>query len=74
MSRLLKSWATPPASRPIASIFCAWRSCSSVRALGDVFHQADHAIDARAGVADRKVARAHPAQRAVRPHQRGRFA
>ena len=37
MSRLLKSWATPPASRPMLSIFCAWRSCSSSRALlGDV--------------------------------------
>ena len=29
VSRLLKSWAIPPASRPIASIFCDWRSCSS---------------------------------------------
>ena len=29
VSRLLKSWATPPASRPTASIFCACRSCSS---------------------------------------------
>ena len=29
VSRLLKSWATPPASRPTASIFCDWRSCSS---------------------------------------------
>ena len=28
LSRLLKSWATPPASRPTASIFWAWRSCS----------------------------------------------
>ena len=28
-SRLLKSWATPPASRPTASIFWAWRSCAS---------------------------------------------
>src|SRR6267143_754251 len=27
--RLLKSWATPPARRPTASIFCAWRSRSS---------------------------------------------
>ncbi len=26
---LLKSWATPPANRPMDSIFCAWRSCSS---------------------------------------------
>ena len=26
---LLKSWATPPASLPTASIFCAWRSCPS---------------------------------------------
>jgi hypothetical protein len=28
---LLKSWATPPASRPTASIFCACRSWSSAR-------------------------------------------
>ena len=26
---LLKSCATPPARRPIASSFCDWRSCSS---------------------------------------------
>ena len=32
---LLKSCAMPPVSWPIASIFCAWRSCaSSSRALG----------------------------------------
>jgi hypothetical protein len=31
VSRLLKSWATPPASRPMASIFCACRSCSCRR-------------------------------------------
>ena len=31
MSRLLKSWAMPPASRPTASIFWDWRSCSSSR-------------------------------------------
>jgi len=30
-SRLLKSWATPPASLPTASIFMDWRSCSSLR-------------------------------------------
>ena len=29
VSRLLKSCATPAARRPIASIFCAWRSCAS---------------------------------------------
>ena len=29
VSRLLKSWATPPVSWPIASSFCAWRSASS---------------------------------------------
>jgi len=29
VSRLLKSWAMPPASCPTASIFCDWRSCSS---------------------------------------------
>ena len=31
MSRLLKSWAMPPASRPTASIFWDWRSWSSSR-------------------------------------------
>ena len=30
MSRLLKSWAMPPASWPTASIFWAWRSWSSL--------------------------------------------
>ena len=25
------SWARPPASRPTASIFCAWRNCASLR-------------------------------------------
>ena len=29
VSRLLKSWAMPPASRPMLSIFCACRNCSS---------------------------------------------
>ena len=29
ISRLLKSWAMPPARRPTASIFWAWRSCCS---------------------------------------------
>ena len=28
---LLKSCATPPASWPMASIFCDWRNCSSSR-------------------------------------------
>ena len=31
VSRLLKSWATPPASRPTVSIFCACSSCCSRR-------------------------------------------
>ena len=31
VSRLLKSWAMPPASCPMACIFCDWRSCSSSR-------------------------------------------
>ena len=31
LSRLLKSWATPPVSWPIASIFWLWRSASSAR-------------------------------------------
>ena len=31
LSMLLKSWATPPASWPITSIFWDWRSCSSSR-------------------------------------------
>ena len=30
-NRLLKSCATPPASSPTASIFCAWRNCSFKR-------------------------------------------
>ena len=29
ISRLLKSWATPPASRPTASIFCSCSFCAS---------------------------------------------
>ncbi len=28
-NRLLKSWAMPPVSWPNASVFWAWRSCSS---------------------------------------------
>ena len=32
VSRLLKSWATPPASRPMLSSFCDCRSCSCRRA------------------------------------------
>ena len=28
ISKLLKSWAMPPVSWPIASSFCAWNSCS----------------------------------------------
>ncbi len=31
VSRLLKSWATPPARRPTLSIFCAWVSSASRR-------------------------------------------
>ena len=30
MSRLLKSWAMPPVSCPIASIFCDWSRASRV--------------------------------------------
>ena len=30
VSMLLKSWAMPPARCPMASIFWAWRSCSSL--------------------------------------------
>ncbi len=30
MRRVLRAWATPPASRPMASTFCHWRSCSSL--------------------------------------------
>ena len=29
-STLLKSWARPPARVPMVSIFCDWRSCSSL--------------------------------------------
>ncbi|HEX7243361.1 MAG TPA: hypothetical protein VF263_23965 [Longimicrobiaceae bacterium] len=42
VSMLLKSWATPPASRPTASIRCACRSCSSLarRARSDASRSA----------------------------------
>ena len=33
VSRLLKSWATPPVSWPMPSIFCAWRARSSAARL-----------------------------------------
>ena len=42
---LLKSWATPPARVPMASIFCAWRSCSSRLLVGDVLDQGDEVVD-----------------------------
>ena len=35
-SRLLKSCARPPVSWPTASIFCAWRSASSVFSSSEV--------------------------------------
>ena len=67
--RLLKSWATPPASTPRASIFCAWRallahaerssewrSACSAFASGHVGGDADHALDGSAPVLERRVA------------------
>ncbi len=48
MSRLLKSWATPPASRPTASIFCDWRSCSSRRLRSATCRSSDAAISSKA--------------------------
>jgi hypothetical protein len=68
VSRLLKSWATPPARRPIASIFCACRSCSSSCASGglgliprrDVDAEADdvwRAVDIQAPAGEVEMAR-----------------
>ena len=50
---LLKSWATPPASRPIASSFWLWRSCSSSCFwLGHVLGHRDHVRRLAVRVAD----------------------
>ena len=46
VSRLLKSCATPPASWPTASIFCAWRNVLlEAAALGDVARYGQHFAD-----------------------------
>ena len=56
VSRLLKSWATPPASWPTASIFCACRSWASRRLLvGHVPEDAEHADHPAGFVAHRRL-------------------
>ena len=67
VSRLLKSWATPPASWPNASIFCDWRSCaSSFLRLGDV-QKSHHRADDGAIAANRIAPVFDREGRAVRP-------
>src|SRR5437588_9884530 len=54
--RVLKSCATPPARRPTASIFCAWRISASMLALGDVAQSPEEeALAAAAELGDREV-------------------
>ena len=65
VSRLLKSCAMPPVRRPTASIFCAWRSASSV-ASRRAISCAQHRV--RGGLAPRAAQR-HQAQR---DHRGGR--
>ena len=66
VSRLLKSCATPPVSWPIASIFCAWRSASSVLPLvGAVHHDAGHADGLPVAAYSTWPLRRDPAHRAV---------
>ncbi len=63
----------PPASVPIASSFCACRSCAfepialdlGVLAIGDVFHRAGHAIRLAFFVTQRDTALAIPVPLAV---------
>ena len=80
LSMLLKSWATPPASRPTDSIFCACVSCSCSRmrsasaalAVGDVLRAAHGAHRMpRLALAAKEGLRPHlePAQLAVRPDE-----
>ena len=49
-SKLLKLWATPPASRPTASILSAWRSSSSTRSRSAIsfFNCSSTAVTSRA--------------------------
>ena len=67
-SRLLKSCATPPASRPIASIFCDWRSCSSsCWTFGDVGENSVEVADAVTFVSPgHAISQPHPMARLVR--------
>jgi len=72
VSRLLKSWATPAASRPTASIFWACRNCSSrMRPFGDVLvddYRAEGVLKFIAnGAAEYKMVRRRP------PHARSRL-
>ena len=57
-SKLLKSCATPPARLPIASIFCACRSCSSTPlGLGHVLDHTDQILHLAVMVAHRDPVR-----------------
>ena len=76
ISRLLKSWATPPVSWPMASIFCDWnsasRACSSallrLAPLGDVAGDLGEADQLAVLVADRVDDDVGPEAAAVLAH------
>ena len=60
VSRLLKSCAMPPVSRPTASIFCDWRSASSVAS-----RRAISSRSIRFAAASRRVRRSARRQSAI---------
>ncbi len=65
VSRLLKSCATPSASRPMLSIFCAWSSCAS-RCLRSV---TSRVLPMKHGLPSRSVAVAFDARTNARNHR-----
>ena len=66
ISRLLKSWATPPARRPTASIFCAWRKLLfELPPVGDVFGDQLQDFFRFVGAGGRAAAEAHDNHAAV---------
>ena len=70
VSRLLKSWAMPPASRPTASIFCAWRSCASRSSARSRPGGRPGGTAAAVGVLHRRGIEVHPIGPAARASQR----
>ena len=55
-SMLLKSWAMPPASRPIDSSFCACNSCALGGLAGrDIHDRREHLHPARGGNGERLI-------------------